>query len=177
MVAPYQPLFLEEPCKVGSVQALKEISKRSPVPIATGEKLFSYRDFKEVIDARACAFLQPDVSHSFGIDNLLHISRRAEEMQMLMAPHNAGGPIHFAALMHADSAINNFLIQEVSGTWFRRFGRYVDHDLTLKDGFVAVPERPGLGIEVKEADIAKLPYDQRMPFRQYRHADGSWKGW
>lgn len=177
LVAPYEPLFLEEPCKVGSVQALKEVSERSPVPIATGEKLFSYRDFKGLIDARACAFLQPDVSHSFGIDNFLAISRRAEDMQMLMAPHNAGGPIHFAALMHADCAISNFLIQEVSGAWFRRFDTYMDHDLMLKDGFVNVSERPGLGIEVKEADVAKLPYDQRMPFRQYRHADGSWKGW
>ena len=177
MVAPYRPLFLEEPCKVGSVAALKEISERSPVPIATGEKLFSYRDFKEVIDARACAFLQPDISHSFGIDNLLHISRLADEAQMLMAPHNASGPVHFAALLQADAVLRNFLIQEVSGHWFRRFDKFIDHDFRLEDGFVNLPSRPGLGIEVKEADIAKLPYDKRMSYRQYRHADGSWKGW
>ena len=177
MVAPYRPLFLEEPCKVGSVEALKEISVRSPVPIATGEKLFSYRDFKEVIDARACAFLQPDVSHAFGIDNFLHIARLADDAQMLMAPHNAGGPIHFAALLQADAVINNFLIQEVSGTWFRRFSEFIDHDFRLKDGHVELPDRPGLGIDVKEEHIAKLPYDKRMSYRQYRHADGSWKGW
>lgn len=177
MVAPYRPLFLEEPCKVGSVEVLKEISEKSPVPIATGEKLFSYRDFKEIIDARACAFLQPDISHSFGIDNFLHISRLADEAQMLMAPHNASGPIHFAALLQADAVLRNFLIQEVSGTWFRRFDEWIDHDLRLEDGFVNLPDRPGLGIEVKEQDIAKLPYDKRMTYRQYRHADGSWKGW
>jgi galactonate dehydratase len=177
LVAPYRPLFLEEPCKVGSVEVLKEISEKSPVPIATGEKLFSYRDFKAVIDARACAFLQPDISHSFGIDNFLHISRLADDAQMLMAPHNASGPIHFAALLQADAVLRNFLIQEVSGTWFRRFDEFIDHDLRLKDGFVNLPDRPGLGIEVKEADIAKLPYDRRMTYRQYRHADGSWKGW
>lgn len=176
-VAPYRPLFLEEPCKVGSVDVLKEISLKSPVPIATGEKLFSYRDFKEVIDKRACAFLQPDVSHAFGIDNFLHISRLAEDAQMLMAPHNAGGPIHFAALLQADAVVSNFLIQEVSGAWFRRFNEYIDHDLRLNDGFVNLPERPGLGIEVKEEHIAKLPYDKRMSYRQYRHSDGSWKGW
>ena len=177
MVAPYRPLFLEEPCKVGSVDVLREISEKSPVPIATGEKLFSYRDFKEVIDARACAFLQPDISHSFGIDNFLHISRLAEEAQMLMAPHNASGPIHFAALLQADAVLRNFLIQEVSGSWFRRFDEFIDHDFRLKDGFVNLPDRPGLGIEVKENDIAKLPYDKRMTYRQYRNADGSWKGW
>jgi galactonate dehydratase len=177
LVAPYRPLFLEEPCQVGSVEVLKEISDKSPVPIATGEKLFSYRDFKEVIDARACAFLQPDVSHSFGIDNFLHISRLAGEAQMLMAPHNASGPIHFAALLQADAVLRNFLIQEVSGSWFRRFDEFIDHEFQLKDGFVNLPDRPGLGIEVKEKDIAKLPYDKRMTYRQYRNADGSWKGW
>ena len=53
LVAPFRPLFIEEPCKVGSVDVLREISEKSPVPIATGEKLFSYRSFKEVIDKRA----------------------------------------------------------------------------------------------------------------------------
>ncbi|MCH2202339.1 MAG: hypothetical protein MK102_10235 [Fuerstiella sp.] len=177
LVAPYRPLFIEEPCKVGSVEVLKQISEKSPVPIATGEKLFSYRDFKEVIDARACAFLQPDISHSFGIDNFLHISHLADEARMLMAPHNASGPIHFAALLQADAVLRNFLIQEVSGSWFRRFDEFVDHDLRLNDGFVNLPDRPGLGIEVKEQDIAKLPYNKRMTYRQYRNADGSWKGW
>lgn len=177
MVAPYRPLFLEEPCKVGSVEALKEIAVRSPVPIATGEKLFAYRDFKEVIDARACAFLQPDVSHSFGIDNFLHIARLADDAQMLMAPHNAGGPVHFAALLNADAVLNNFLIQEVSGTWLARFSEFVEHDFRLDDGHIKLVNRPGLGIDVKEQDVAKLPYDRRMHYRQYRHADGSWKGW
>ncbi len=177
MVAPYRPLFLEEPVKLGSIKALREVALKSPVPIATGEKLFSFRDFKEVIDARACAFLQPDISHSFGITNFLEISRLAEEAQILMAPHNAGGPVHFAALMQVDAVIPNFLIQEVSLQWFRRFGEFVDHDFLLKDGFVQLSDRPGLGIEVKEDVIASMPYDESMPYRQYRNADGSWKGW
>lgn len=177
MVAPYRPLFLEEPCKVGSVETLRDISTKSPVPIATGEKLFSYRDFKEVIDARACAFLQPDLSHCFGINNFLHVARLAEEAQMLMAPHNAGGPVHFAALLNTDAVINNFLIQEVSGQWLARFDEFVEHDFQLDNGFINLVDRPGLGMDVKETDVAKLPYDRRMKYRQYRHADGSWKGW
>ena len=155
--------------------ALKEISAKSPVPIATGEKLFGFRDFKQVIDARACIFLQPDVSHSFGLNNYLHISRLADEAQMLMAPHNAGGPVHFAALLHGDAVIRNFLIQEV---WrLDRFSEFVDHDFLLKNGHIELNDRPGLGVDVRENHIAKLPYDRNMPYRQYRHADGSWKGW
>ena len=66
-----RPLFIEEPCKAGSVDALAEISRRSPIPIATGEKLVTFRDFQEIIDRRACAFLQPDIGHSFGITNFV----------------------------------------------------------------------------------------------------------
>lgn len=172
---PYRVLFLEEPCKVGSVEALKEIAFRSPIPIATGEKLFSLREFKEIIDQRACSFLQPDLSHSFGISTFLTIARLAEDAQMLMAPHNASGPVHFAALLQADAAISNFLIQEC---WdLERFDAFVAPGFKLDEGHINLEDRPGLGIEVKEADIAKLPYDQSMSYRQYRHQDGSWKGW
>ncbi len=175
-VAAYRPLFLEEPVKWGSVEALVAVSRRSPVPIATGEKLFTLRDFKELIDRRACAYLQPDIAHCFGITNMMAIARLADTSQMLMAPHNAGGPLQLAASVHADSAMNNFLIQEVSASWFEQFHRYVDHDWVLKDGYLSVSDRPGLGVEVKEEDIAKLPYEP-MAYRQYRHEDGSWKGW
>ena len=172
--APYRPLFLEEPVKVGSVEALLEVSRKSPIPVATGEKLFTLRDFLPLIELRACAFLQPDVGHCGGITTLMQISANAELKQMLMAPHLGVGSIFYAASLQADAAMNNFLIQETHG--LENFDRYLDHDLTVKDGYVNVSDRPGLGIEVKEADIAKLPCDP-MAFRQYRHEDGSWKGW
>ena len=173
-VAPYRPLFLEEPVKVGSVEALMEVSRKSPVPIATGEKLFTLHDFKPLIEQRACAFLQPDTAHCFGITQMMEIARSAEHQQMLMAPHIAGGPILYAATLHVDAAMNNFLIQETHG--LDHFGRCVEHNWIVQDGYVNVPQRPGLGIEVKEQDIAGFPYEP-LPYRQYRHADGSWKGW
>jgi galactonate dehydratase len=177
LVADARPLFIEEPCKVGSVDALAQISVRSPVPIATGEKLFSYGAFRELIDRRACAFLQPDVSHAFGVGELTQIARAAADQQMLMAPHNAGGPVYFSALMHADAAIDNFLIQEASRGWFDRFSELVEHDWVLRDGHVELNDRPGLGLEVREDVVAQLAHDRPMAYRQYRHADGSWKGW
>ena len=94
-VAPFKPLFLEEPVKVGSLEALMEVTRKSPVPIATGEKLFTIGDFKSLIDNRACAVLQPDVTHCFGITTLVDIAKLAAAEQMLMAPHNAGGPLMF----------------------------------------------------------------------------------
>ena len=175
-VAPYRPLFLEEPVKVGSMAALQELSQKSPVPIATGEKLFTVREFKELIDCRACAYLQPDLNHCFGISTLVEIARLANHQQMLMAPHNASGPICTAATLHADAVMNNFLIQETSSHYFQLFNNYVDHDMVVKDSYIRLSDRPGLGVEVKEQDVAKAPYEE-MEYRQYRHADGSWKGW
>ena len=93
-----------------------------------------------------------------------------------MAPHNAAGPIGTAATIHADAAIPNFLIQEMCPPYFEMFSDYAEHDWIIADGYINVSDRPGFGIEVKEADIAKLPHEP-MAYRQYRHADGSWKGW
>ena len=118
--------------------------------------------------------LQPDTLHAFGITSLLEIAKAAEQNQMLMAPHIGGGPLYYGASLAADSVMNNFLIQE-TGYW-DLFDRFVEHEWRIEDGYVNVTDLPGLGVEVKEQDIAKMDY-QPLPFRQYRHEDGSWKGW
>ena len=88
---------------------------------------------------------------------------------MLMAPHIGGGPLYYGACLPADSVMNNFLIQETG--YYDQFDRFVEHEWRIKNVYLNVTDRPGLGIEVKEKDIAKMPY------RQYRNKDGSWKGW
>lgn len=173
-VAPYRPLFLEEPLKVGSIEALAAMHRRSPVPIATGEKLFSREQFQAIIARRACAFLQPDLSHSFGIPAMVDVARAAELEQILMAPHMAGGPLMYAATLHVDAVTPNFLIQETN--YFEQFALCAEHDWRIAQGYVNVSDLPGLGVTVKEQELGKLRYEP-LPFRQYRHADGSWKGW
>lgn len=173
-VASDRPLFLEEPVKVCSADALAEVSRKSPVPIATGEKLFSRREFQSLIDRRACAVLQPDIGHCGGISAAVDIAKAADLQQMLMAPHMATGALHFAAAVQFAAAVPNFLTQE--STNFHRFGQLVEHDWVVRDGYIHFGDRPGLGVEVKEPDLAKLPYEP-LPFRDYRHSDGSWKGW
>jgi galactonate dehydratase len=174
-VAPYRPLFLEEPVKTGSADALLEVSRKSPVPVAAGEKLFSLDQFLPLVQKRACAFLQPDISHCFGITHFMDIAAAARQQQMLMAPHMAGGPVFYAATLAAVAAIPNFLIQETN--YWDLFDSVVEHDWRLTDGHLNISDAPGLGVTVKEQDLLKrFPYEP-MAFRQYRHADGSWKGW
>ncbi len=173
--APFRPLFLEEPVKVGSIDALLEVSRKSPTPLAVGEKLFHMDQFLPLIEKRACSFLQPDISHCFGITQFMEIAAAARRQQMLMAPHMAGGPVFYAATLAAVASIPNFLIQETN--YFELFDSIVDHDWRISDGHVNVSDAPGLGVTVKEQDLLKtFPYEP-MAFRQYRHADGSWKGW
>lgn len=173
-VAASRPLLLEDPVKGGSVEAVATVSSKSPVPVAVGNMMFTLGEFKPLIDRRACAYLQPDVGHCFGLTHLMEISRAAAVEQMLMAPHLGGGPIFYAASLHADAATPNFLIQETVG--LGRYNLVVEHDWVVRDGYVNVPDQPGLGIEVKEQDIAQIPYEP-LAYRQYRHGDGSWKGW
>ena len=167
-------MFIEEPVQCQNVEVMAEIARGTHLPIATGEKLFSLQELQPRIDQRACAFLQPDVAHCGGITGLMDIARAARQAQMLMAPHMDGGPISFAATLHADAVSANFLIQETA--FFEQLNRYVEHPWVIEDGYVNISDQPGLGIEVKEQDIAELTYEP-PPYRQYRHADGSWKGW
>jgi len=175
-VAPYRPLFFEEPVKPGSVEALLAVTQASAVPIATDEKIFTLREFEPLIERRACAVLQPDVTHCFGMTTLVEIARRAEHAQMQMAPHNVAGPVDYAATLHADAVMNNFLIQETTKGYIEAYGKCAEHDFVVEDGYIGLSDKPGLGIEVKETDLADLPYES-IAYRQYRHADGSWKGW
>jgi L-alanine-DL-glutamate epimerase-like enolase superfamily enzyme len=91
-----------------------------------------------------------------------------------MAPHAAGGPLMYSATLHVDAVIPNFLIQETN--YFDQFSLCVEHDWKIKDGYIGVSDAPGLGVQVKEQDLHKLEY-KPLEFRQYRHTDGSWKGW
>ena len=88
----------------------------------------------------------------------------------------AGPDLCTAATLQADALMPNFLIQETNHFWLSIYDRYVEHDWKVADGHIALSDAPGLGVEVKEADIARLPYEP-MAYRQYRHEDGSWKGW
>ena len=147
------------------------------MPIATGEKLFTIADFKPLIDSRACAVLQPDVTHCFGITTLVDIAKLAAAEQMLMAPHNAGGP----PLLRCDpprrcghEQLSDSGEQQPTVTVLIAVSNTtVDDKGWTRQCFGA---EPGLGVSVKESDLDDLPYEP-LPYRQYRHTDGSWKGW
>ncbi|MBK9169248.1 MAG: mandelate racemase/muconate lactonizing enzyme family protein [Bryobacterales bacterium] len=159
-VAPYKPLFIEEPTQRESPQVLGELAAKSPVPVATGEGLLTRFDFRHLLDHRGAAIIQPDVVHCGGITEMRKIANFAEVYGVELAPHQWYGPVAHVASIHAACCCRNFLFQEWDGASdpvFRELTRGTCP--AQKNGKVTLPDRPGLGIEMDFAMLAKrFPY-------------------
>ena len=175
-LAPYAPWFLEEPVQPGNVDALVEVARALPIPIATGERLVTRWEFQELFAKRACAVAQPDVCHCGGVAELKRIAAMAETAFVSMAPHNPLGPIATAVNVHTALSTPNFLIQEVMRSDVPWRNEVVDAPLEIVDGRVLPPIRAGIGVEVDEAAAARHPYVPELPARVF-HDDGSVADW
>jgi galactonate dehydratase len=159
-VAPYHPMFIEEAVQRENPNAMTEIAEKSRVPHATGEGLLSRFDYRHLLDAKGAAVIQPDVLHCGGITEIRKIANLAEVYGVDVAPHQWYGPIAHVASLHAMSVCRNFLIQEwdaASDPIFLKMtgGKY----RVQKDGAVALPDGPGLGIEIDFAEFTRrFPY-------------------
>ena len=154
---PLRPWFLEEPCQPGNVDAMVEIARALPIPIATGERLVTRNEFREHLDERACAVIQPNACYCGGVSEVRRIAAMAEAALVSVAPHNPNGPIGTMVSVHLALAMPNFLIlEQVRGDvpWRREI---VDEPLETEGGSVAPPTRPGIGVELIEEVAAAHP--------------------
>lgn len=160
-IAPYRPLFLEEPTLRENPEGLGEVAAKSPVPIATGEGLFSRFEFRQLLEARGAAIIQPDVMHAGGITEIRKIANLAESFGAEIAPHQCSGPIGHVASIHAMSVCHNFLIQEWEAADDTLYTE-LTHGLypVQRHGVVRLPDGPGLGIDVDFAE-----FERRCPYR------------
>lgn len=163
VLAPYEPLFCEEPVQPGDTEALRRVADRSPVPIASGERLIGVEAFIPVLSAKAIHVAQPDLNHTGGLLEGKRIAALADAEMVGVAPHNPNGPIAGAAALHFAVSTPNFVIQEeMSGavSWYddvvrtpmRRIGSHWE-----------IPHEPGLGVEVDEREAARHPYRPEVP--------------
>ncbi len=143
---PYQPMFVEEPIQCQDVEGMAELARKTHLPIATGERIFTKWGFRQVLEKRAATIVQPDLSHAGGIFETRLIAGMAESYYAAVAPHCPLGPISLAACIQLDASIPNFLAQEHT-----TFGEgYLKNPFIFKDGYVELPTGPGLGIELDE---------------------------
>ena len=159
-IAPYRPLFLEEPTLRENPAGLGEVAAKSPVPIATGEGLFSRYEFRQLLDAKGAAIIQPDVMHAGGITELRKIGNLAETYGVEIAPHQCSGPVAHMASLATMSVCRNCLIHEWEGADDEVFREMTEGTYpTQKNGLVRLPDAPGLGIQVNFTEFQKkYPY-------------------
>ncbi|MBR0144020.1 MAG: galactonate dehydratase [Clostridia bacterium] len=172
-VEEYQPLFIEEPVLPGNLDELARVARSTYIPIATGERLFTKWQFREVLEKQAAVVLQPDLSHAGGISECRLIAGMAEASYATMAPHCPLGPIALAACFQLDAAIPNFLCQES----VTMGAGYLKEPFVVENGYVKTPTKPGLGIELDEEAIAEKTFEGNWETPRYWYEDGSVAVW
>ena len=172
-----RPMFVEEPVPQENVDALKLVSDHVPYPIATGERLLSRWEFRDVIEKQAVAYLQPDTSHAGGITELKKIANMAEVYYIHIAPHCAIGPVAFSASLHVDAVVPNFLIQEQIDVGLGA-GLFKD-EWQVIDGHIELPTKPGLGFEIDEKEAEQIldTSTEELGGEYYYDTDGSVADW
>ena len=160
-LAPYRPGWFEEPVPPENTQALVEVRRAvAPlgIPVAAGERLFTRYLFVDVFRERAVDIIQPDVCHAGGLAETRKIAAMAEAHYIPVAPHNACSPVGTMASIHLAVATPNFKIQETFDDMVEPWVRHAIIGRPLvTDGCFALPEKPGLGVDLDEAVIAAHP--------------------
>ena len=168
--------FLEEPVLPENAAAMADVARATTIPIATGERLFTKWGFREIVELRAAALLQPDVSHCGGILEARLIAALGETIYAGFAPHNPLSPVNTVASAHVAMATPSFVALEYvvdNPPWTQEI---LTAPLVILDGALAPPSGPGLGIELDLDACAAHPY-RAVDLPAFRHGDGAVADW
>jgi galactonate dehydratase len=181
---PFHPMFIEEPVLPENNESLRDIANHVSIPIATGERMYSRWQFKNILKEGYVDIIQPDLSHAGGITECKKIFSMAEAFDVAVAPHCPLGPIALAACLQVDATCHNAFIQEQSlGIHYNQGTDLLDYIkdknvFDYKDGYVKIPAGAGLGIEIDEEHLRKMDaegHNWHNPL--WRHWDGSVAEW
>jgi len=177
-------LFIEEPLLSENPEGLQQIARLVATPIALGERLYSRWDFKPFFESGAVDIIQPDLSHAGGILECRKIAAMAEAYDIAVAPHCPLGPLALAACLQLAACTPNIAIQEMSLGIHYNVGADLftyckqKEQLTPDDGYLAIPDGPGLGVDIDEDVVRELHKDaHRWRNPVWRGKDGSFAEW
>jgi len=169
---PLNLLFVEEPVNADTPRGLVELRRANPdMRIAAGERLCTRWAFRDWLEQGAVDVIQADISHCGGISELMKIAHYAEVYNIRIAPHNPYGPVALAAAAHSCAAMPNFLVLEHCRLrpWFDQVQKFGP---LIRQGCVALDDRPGLGVELDLAVVERHPY-QPLPLRTFQDRWGA----
>ena len=172
---PYHPWFYEEIVQPLNVDMMAELAKKTSIPLATGERIFTKWGFREILEKKAAMILQPDVCYAGGITELRLIAGMAEAYYLPIAPHNPQGPVSLAASLQVAASIPNFLIQERGDL---EHANLLAKPLPpVRNGHRELPTEPGLGITIDEDKLRAQVGEPQQYLTRYDPDDGSIIDW
>jgi galactonate dehydratase len=156
---PLKPTWFEEPVHHERITSMVEVAQKVSVPIACGESLHSIQQFAELLSHNAVHILQPEIMSMGGLLNTKKVCALVDAHYGVVAPHNAQGPISAAMCIQVVASTPNFLVQEI----FDEFNvgwesSLVTHPVRVVEGYLEIPDRPGLGLDLHFEELAKHPY-------------------
>ena len=155
---PYDLYFFEDPIEPDNIGALGDLAAKLPMPVATGERHSTIYQFEEILSKKAAAFLRPDLSLAGGVTNCKKIAALAEANYVGVSPHNPLSCVLTAACVQLCAATHNIAIQEYrSDEYEPPKGDLVKEPLRREGGYLVVPDKPGLGIELNEEAFKHYP--------------------
>lgn len=154
----FKPMFFEEPIMPENISLLAEVRDKTNVPIAAGERWYTKNDFRDALEKRAVDYIQPDLRVTGGITEAKKIAALAEAFFIPVAPHNIHGQVGTAMSLHLIASIPNASILEYSVEDIDWKDELFDHGFKPVDGYISIPDRCGLGIDMDEYIAEKFPY-------------------
>ncbi len=169
----YHPMFYEDPTLPDNLDAMAFIASKVSVPIATGERIHSIHEFQMLLQRNAVQYVRPDVCMAGGLTHSKKIAALAESQYVGVIPHNPLGPVSTAACLQLAACIPNFAIQEYPlGEHEPPKSEIVKTPLQVEDGFLLIPDGPGIGIELADDALERFPETPREVETRL-HVDGS----
>ena len=171
-LAQFRPLYYEDPILPDSVQSHAEVARAIGLPVATGERLQTLFEFRELLVAGGARYARVDPSLAGGLSAAKKIAALSEAFHVGVIPHGALSPVNTAVSVQLDACIPNFVLQDWLGDDLPPKSELLEENLVFEDGYLIVPDRPGIGVRLKAGIAERYPPTTRR-IETELHEDGS----